>query len=328
MFSFFSKEFNHDSEYLKDKSVFICMYKQNYELTLPYITYYLTANDNILQFQNMQPFTDEQSRSTMEEPEDDAEYIMPHEEEDTILREENIDLKEGMENLREQENPSIYGGGDDILFDQCSRYIQNIFENNSNISYEQYKGFIESDDGNIYTFFDITKNEINNENIERFVPCIIDEIIRSMQINGKQISDNVSLLFNNEKQLCYMINQHEVLIYKPIIVYLCENNHDNEIVNSVYETENSQSVSLVGDETEHPIVGTGHLFTNSIIDQSIANRVKRFVLFNYNAVHVLHEPFDINDYELVADESCISFLSNGREYWSTKNINMFTPLQI
>lgn len=315
-----SKEYNEDE--IQNNNIFICMYKKNTGLVLPYVTYYLIETANILQFPNLN-FT-EPGEDDSDDDNNNDDVIQPQ---DVHLEsdEENTDNMNSGENINDEEKPAISGGVDDILFNQCSQYIQNISEKGSNLSYEQYKGFIKSEEEDIYCFLDITDIIINDENLPQFTSCIIDEIVRSNQRKGLPIIDNINKMFKNETIIRHLVDQNDVLIHNPIIVYLCENIND-EIVNSVYETENSQTVSLVGDETEHPIVGNGYLFTSSIIDETVVSRAKRFALFHYDAVYVLHEPFIESEYELVSDESCVSFLSDGKEYWSTNNISLFNEL--
>ena len=319
-----SKEYNEDE--LQNNNVFVCMYKKNTELVLPYITYYLIENNNTMQFFKLnitEPVQDEDGNA---DTDGDDNFIEPTYIDEDLQEEKQDNMKsvENIDNNEKKGNSTISGGGDDVLFNRCSQYIQNISEEGSNITYDCYKGFIQSE-GDIYCFVDITDIYTKDENLYDFTTCIIDEIIRSKQVNGKNINSKITNIFKNESLLRYMVNQNDVLINNPIIVYLCENNND-QIINSVYETDDSQTISIIGNDTEHPVVGDGHLFSTKIIDESIASRVKRFVLFHYDAVFVLHEPLEASEYDLISDVGCVSFLADGKEFWSTKNINIFNEI--
>ena len=375
-----SREFNHDETTLDDKRIFVCLYKQNFDLALPYITYSLINYNDKLDFPNinltalttelhstntskMQLLSndtiesDEQEIISDNEEVDDEEVddeevddtnsensqdILPieyNEDEDSnsensqdiLLTEDNEDEDSNIENklhdnvdeTNSANNIINNDKNDDYLFARCSQYINNNVILEDNISYECYKGFIELD-GNIYTFFDVTDVEFNDNFNESSTNCTIDELMQQKKVPGLLISENISKLFNAENILKYIYDVNNKPIYNPITVYLCEE-VDDEYVNSTY-SDTSHSISLTSEKIEHPIVGNTYLFTSKLLDVSTANMCKRYALFHNNAVYVLHEPFIATEYDLIQDNACVCFISDGIEYWSVKNIDLFTEI--
>jgi hypothetical protein len=96
-------------------------------------------------------------------------------------------------------------------------------------------------------------------------------------------------------------------------------------VNSTYSDTN-HSISFTSEKIEHPIVGNTYLFTSKLFDVSTANICKRYALFHNNAVYVLHEPFIATEYDVIPDNACVCFISDGIEYWSVKNIDLFAEI--
>ena len=393
-----SREFNYE-ENTDDKQIFVCLYKQNAELALPYITYSLVDYNNTLHFPNIDVASQSSelkgantsrlqfsSNETIERDEQDSinvdeeldeEELDDEELDEEELDEEDIEENEGEDNNSENsqdilpieendyeddtienneyivpiednnhdndnDNVNIENSlpndddetnyanniinddeNDDYLFARCSQYINNNVIIEDNISYECYKGFVELD-GNIYAFFDVTDVDFNDNFNEKSTSCTIDELMQPKKVPGLVISENISKLFHTENILKYVYDVNNKPIYNPITVYLCEN-LDDEYVNSTYSDTN-HSISLTSEKIEHPIVGNTYLFTSKLLDVSTANICKRYALFHNNAVYVLHEPFIATEYDVIPDNACVCFISDGIEYWSVKNIDLFAEI--
>lgn len=315
-----SREYQHDEE--NTKNIYICMYTQHNELKLPFITYYLAVNNNQLSFPNI---TEIQSQlvppDTVNVTEGDdvenPEHIMP-------LDANDENPKPDVEETNAPiviENPAE---NDDYLYMQGSRYIKNNSVNNNTIPYECYKGFVEME-GEIYVFFDVSDIDFTYKFDEDHNDCLIEEIITTAHVDGNPISDRVSKVIKSENVLIYMYdNQHKPIHY-PRVVYLCEE-IEGEYTNAKYVDTHRTTMSLTNDKIHHPVVGNGYLFTSNILNNSDATLVKRFALFHNDAVLVLYEPFIKSEYEIIEDNDCVYFLSDGIEYWSVKNIELFSEI--
>ena len=414
-----SREFEYDDTTLLDKQIFVCLYKQNTDLALPYITFSLVNSNNMLSFPNItipiisdnldtinseavdesivdktvesdviQENEEAVENEIIDEKEEDLETkietevnneveseiidenidtsdndevensqeILPIEETDN----ENNDIENNQDNLSNPENinedPSDEISQDDIpsekddnennidanienidtsinnenddenddyLFTQCSQYINNNVVLESNITYECYKGFVEFD-GNIYAFFDITYFDYNDNFIDNTTNCTIDELMQSKKIPGLIISENVSNLFHTENILQNIYDMNNKPIHNPITVYLCEN-VDGEYINST-NLDTNNSMSLITEKIDHPVVGNTYLFTSKLLETSNVDKYKRYALFHNDAVFVLHEPFIKNEYDMIQDNACVCFMSEGIEYWSVKNIDLFAEI--
>ena len=304
-----SREFNYDETTIDSKQIFVCLYKQNTELELPYITYSLINYNDTFNFPNIDVtvqstklpsndtiVNDDQDIIIDDEEVDDEEVddeevddsnsensqdILPIEEndyeDDTIENNEDIvqiednnddNIDNSLPNDDDETNYDTNNiGNDDYLFDLCSQYINNNVIIEDKISYECYKGFIELD-GNIYTLFDVTYIDFNDNFNEKTTNCTIDELMQPNKVPGLVISENISKLFHNENILKHIYDINNNPIYNPITVYLCED-IDDEYVNSTYSDTN-QTISLTSEKIEHPIVGNTYLFTSKLLDISTA----------------------------------------------------------
>lgn len=399
-----SREFEYDDTTLQDKQIFVCLYKQNTDLALPYITYSLVNSNNLLNFPNInipiiidksdtiqndtvdgsiveneeevndeEEIENEDMDKTEEEVENKVESdintdinndeeiensqdILPIEENDN----ENNDVENNQDNLSNPENMNEDTSAEidqnntpieednnednidtdtenidistnneideenvDYLFTQCSQYINNNVVLGSNITYECYKGFVEFD-GNIYAFFDITYFDYNDNFIDNTTNCTIDELMQSKKMPGLIVSENVSNLFHTENILQNIYDKNNKAIHNPITIYLCEN-VDGEYVNST-NLDTNNSLSLTNEKIDHPVVGNSYLFTSKLLETSTADKYKRYALFHSDAVFVLHEPFIKSEYDLISENACICFMSEGIEYWSVKNIDLFAEI--
>ena len=320
-----SREHTFDKQ--DNRSIFLCMYRTHNELVNPYITYSLISENNMLVFPNIKPSYNEvgitepniiDTNSSIDDEDADETFIQPS---DNLTQDdENIN-----DTLRTNDEPTTENmpENDDFLFVQGSRYINNISVNNNQISHDCYKGFIKTDDA-IYTFFNISDIELTDDFNAKHKNCILDEIINIKHVNGIQIEPTITNLFRTENEITYIYDKQHSPIHYPIRVFLCEN-INGEYMNSKY-ADDKEIVSLIEEKIDHPVVGNGYLFTHNMIDTSFVKTTKRFALFHSDAVYVLHEPFIQSEYEVITDNACVCFLSDGTEYWSVKNIDLFSEI--
>ena len=211
---------------------------------------------------------------------------------------------------------------DDFLYVQGSQYIKKYVVNTEDISEECYNGFVEHA-GNIYLFFDVTDIELTSEFSDKHTNCIIDELVNKKRVLDLPIEDSASSLFSTNHKLVYLYDDktHKPVHY-PIRVYLCES-VDDEYKNVKFTGSDNSTVSIISDKVYHPAVGNGYLFSRTALDASETVGLKRYALFHQNAIYVLHEPFINSEYDLIKDNACVCFLSEGVEYWSVKNMDIF-----
>ena len=248
-----------------------------------------------------------------EEDADAADYIPP------------IDLEVDEQPLPEMTPPENVIDSDNFLYEQGSQYLKKYLVNTEYISEECYKGFVEHA-GNIYLFFDVTDIELTNEFSDNHTNCIIDELVNKKHALDLPIEDAASSLFAANHKLIYLYDDktHKPVHY-PIRVHLCESVND-EYVNVKYVDADQSSLSMISDKVNHPVVGNGYLFTSTALDASVTPSLKRYALFHLDAIYVLHEPFITAEYDLIADNACVCFLSEGVEYWSVKNMDLFLEI--
>ena len=242
---------------------------------------------------------------------DDTDYIPP------------IDLEVDEQPTTEMTVPENAIETNDFLYEQGSQYLKKYVVNAEDIREECYKGFVENA-GNIYLFFDVTDIELTSDFSDKHTNCIIDELVNKKRVLDLPIEDATSSLFATNRGLIYLYDDktHKPIHY-PIRVYLCESVND-EYANVKYvDAADKSSLSMISDKVYHPVVGNGYLFTSTALDTSETPQLKRYALFHHDATYVLHEPFIGSEYELIKDDACVCFLSEGVEYWSVKNMDLF-----
>jgi CubicO group peptidase (beta-lactamase class C family) len=245
---------------------------------------------------------------------DTADYIQP------------IDLEVDEQPAIEMTAPENTIDSDDFLYEQGSQYIKKYLVNTEDIGEECYKGFVEHA-GNIYVFFDVTDIELTSEFSDNHTNCIIDEVVNKKRVLDLPIEDATSSLIAANHKLVYLYDDktHKPVHY-PIRVYLCESVND-EYANVKYvDAADKSSLSMISDKVHHPAVGNGYLFTSTALDASETPSLKRYALFHKDAIYVLHEPFINTEYDLITDNACVCFLSEGVEYWSAKNMDLFLEI--
>jgi hypothetical protein len=238
--------------------------------------------------------------------EDDTDYIQP------------IDLE-----VDDQPKTENAVETDDFLYKHGSQYLKKYVVNTEDISEECYKGFVENA-GNIYVFFDVTEIELTAEFSDNHTNCIMDEIVNKKRALDLQLEDAASSLFDKNPALIYVYDDktHKPIHY-PIRVYLCESINDEYANVKFVDATDKSTLSMIIDKVNNPVVGNGYLFTSTALDASETPQLKRYALFHQDATYVLHEPFINAEYDLIKDNACVCFLSEGVEYWSVKNMDLF-----
>jgi hypothetical protein len=314
--------------------LFVCMYTQHYDLTLPYIKYYLVQRGNYLMFPEASNISNPNTHEGVELNEQGKSM----ETENTELPKENEELPEENTDIINESQPVLLPElklvnpgntqvpeNEDFFYEQCSQYIKKYMETDDELSVECYKGYVEHD-GNIYLFVDVTDTHFNGEFDNVLVPCIIDEIINTKRVDELLIGEPITELFVKNAVLTYFYNDatNKPLGY-PICVYVCENIDDTNTYKNSKLAEQS-SISMVTNHIHHPVVGRTYLFTTVTLNSYETPVVKRYTLFHQDATYVLHEPFIKTEYELIVDNECVCFLSDGIEYWSVKNVSLFSEI--
>lgn len=317
-----SREFHYNES--APPPIFVCLYTQHTDLTKPYISYYLINNTTSLDFpsnisQSISGGTvDDDNNNNNENDTDelnDDKYIQPAE----------LDSPLTPSVPGQEDSPA--SESDDFLYVQGSQYVEKYLLINDAFNTECYKGFIELD-GNVYTFFDVTELDFNPDFNLKHTACVIDEIVNKKQVYGIPIAESIQNLFVNNNTLLYNYHDNSLKpIASPICVYACENDSETgKYINSKYIDVDDSTLSLLSNQLHHPVVGQTYLFTSTLLDPSSASQIKRFALFHSDAVYVLHEPFLATEYELIVDNECVCFLSEGIEYWSVKNRDLFSEI--
>ena len=249
-----------------------------------------------------------------DDDDDDAEYIPP------------IDLDVNEQPDYEITAPENASDSSDFLYEQGSQYLKKYVVNTEDINEECYKGFVEHA-GNIYAFFDVTEIDLTAEFSDNHTNCIMDELVNKKRVLDLQVDDAASSIFATNHKLIYVHDDktHKPIHY-PIRVYLCESVNDEYANVKFVDAADKSSLSMISDKVHHPAVGNGYLFTSTALDASETMGLKRYALFHNVATYVLHEPFINTEYDLITDNACVCFLSEGVEYWSVKNMDLFLEI--
>lgn len=304
-----SREFHYDES--APPPIFVCLYTQHTDLTKPYISYYLINNNNSFSFpsKTSQTISGGAVDNDEDEDEDEESYIQPAELDAPLIP------------------PVLASDPEDFLYIQGSQYVEKYLITKDAFTLECYKGFIELD-GNVYTFFDVTELDFNPDFNLKHTACVIDEIVNKKEVYGIPIAESIQNLFVNNNTLLYNYDNNSLKpIASPICVYACENDSETgKYTNSKSIDVDGSTLSLLSNQVHHPVVGKTYLFTSALLDPASASQIKRFALFHSDAVYVLHEPFLATEYDLIVENECVCFLSEGIEYWSVKNRDLFSEI--
>jgi hypothetical protein len=234
---------------------------------------------------------------------------------------------------------------DQIYFEtECMKHVLGFFSDTSilhNENLDIYKGFVEHDNNSIFAFFDVSS-------LSKFLkpPCItavVDEVFYKQKIYSVPIDPFISSFFDkNIRFIDLMSHDDEYKILKfPFQLYLCK--LENEQYENVKKGEPIQPF-------EHPFFGYSYYFSSNPLDSDTTNidELIRFNCFTFRNLYIMNNSItelseqekeyykkgietnnaEINPYlptiENIQEASTISFVENGAQLWSIKNILHFT----
>jgi hypothetical protein len=219
----------------------------------------------------------------------------------------------------------------------CLTHIANLFSKmvtsiNESNKKDFYKGFVQTDDRNIYVFFDITTllEESLPENIRW---SSLEEILFYKITNGISISTDLAQLFLKNPELYTIRNQYGNPIPIPHIMYLCRQREDGvfETVLQESEYEEDQSLKPVESMVDHPILGELFCFTYKPIG-GYDPRLLRYIGYTENALYLLIEipsNIDAADFKEIRGLEravCIYYQEENNQYWGFRNTTDFVQL--
>ena len=153
----------------------------------------------------------------------------------------------------------------------------------------EFNGFLENNN-NLYLFFDVTNCELKIVDIYRENDIwfsLIDELVNQRHVCNMSIDEKVSLLFTNNEQFCFLVDEKENSYEIPIISYVgkCENK-----LNFTYTFGESAS-------NKNGILGPYYYFTNyyNAFKSKNTDGIVRFAIFTGSVKYIengLDDPID------------------------------------
>ena len=155
-------------------------------------------------------------------------------------------------------------------------------------SFPQFQGFIQHkvQEDSIYVFM----------NIDNFQPKkglfgVMDEIVNQHSILNRTIAPHVYQLFYEYPSLIHIKNKWGNRVEFPTVLYRCtyENGNYQNI-----QSEDDDTMSIIDDRIEHPILGNSFIFSCEPIDESNASTLKRYIGFLEDPLYLM-KPLDFFD---------------------------------
>lgn len=246
---------DNETNILKKYSVYICGYQVQVSYKTPYVQYLLVQEGDKHEF----PFFSFQCATNISSSNDD-------------------------ENTTKQ-----------VFFqNECMKHLLKFIEplegNNDEPtpSFPQFQGFIQHkvQEDSIYVFM----------NIDNFQPKkglfgVMDEIVNQHSILNRTIAPHVYQLFYEYPSLIHIKNKWGNRVEFPTILYRCtyENGNYQNI-----QSEDDDTMSIIDDRIEHPILGNSFIFSCEPIDESNASTLKRYIGFLEDPLYLM-KPLDFFD---------------------------------
>ena len=315
----------------EDFELYLCIYRINTILPIPYLEYYFEKTnleynfpskkilpnflENIIEEKNrLEPMEEDEEgqeksedkyniiKKICKDDDDDNEINTKFLEECYHFFKEKADYKKDFEEFK-----TIYRGFDYFLINKN--------EENKKKLYAVIDG----------TNIDIIKTE---EITQKW--AITDQIIKLKKIYGIPIDNNIIEKFENSQILNNIKKYNDkdkeelgfINIPYPQLLYLCKK--EKELYVNVYyeeEDETSQNTkTLIFDRVNHPILKDIYLFSKErfLSDKNI-EQVKCFVLYTDENYMIKDEINETN----IPEESVIGFKENDKEFWCTKTPRFF-----
>lgn len=283
------------------------------DTVLPFIKFLMCNDDNIFKFPNHKSDIENiNETSSIEDTESESDDIIPYEDNDDS--DDDIEIT------------NLSGGNlendDDIYFsEQCSQYLEKTFNIDFETSNSLYKGYVKVED-RLYVFIDISIINVEIPESDVFSWVIIDEIVNKRLCNNIPICNMIVDLFSTNQVIKNIYNENNEPIETPIQVYICENDENNYIN---IESRPIINMSLLTPKVQHSIFGNTSLFSREGILND-EKQYERYCLFTKEAVYVLYGNFTKSDISMIDNKSCIRFPYNGLEYWSVKDLSLYSPI--
>ena len=155
-------------------------------------------------------------------------------------------------------------------------------------SFPQYQGFIQHkvQEDSIYVFMNI-----DNFQLKKGIFGVMDEIVNQHSILNRTIAPHVYQLFYEYPSLIHIKNKWGNRVEFPTVLYRCtyENGNYQNI-----QSEDDDTMSIIDDRIEHPILGNSFIFSCEPIDESNATTLKRYIGFLEDPLYLM-KPLDFFD---------------------------------
>jgi len=202
-----------------------------------------------------------------------------------------------------------------------------------------YKGFVEHDNNSIFAFFDVSS--LSTFLKPPYITAIVDEVFYKEKIYSVPIDPFISSFFDKNIRfidLLMSVDKDKRLKF-PFQLYLCK------LENGQYE--NVKKGELI-EPFEHPYFGYSYYFSTYPLVESDIDELIRCYCFTFRNVYIMNNSItelseqekeyykkgivtnnvEINLYlptiENIQEATTISFVENGVQLWSIKNILHFT----
>lgn len=251
-----TKEFSFNRDLTQNYTLYLCCYKMNKVLDMPFLEFYLEKIGLEYEFPNKILYAD-------------------------VFKQDLTNA----ENIKDI---------DDIFVEQCSLFLKE--KTNMENLEEYYKGFIEQDKKIIAVFdcTDLTILDTEERTISQNW-AILEEILDKGSIVNTPMSLLVIDSFKNNKILCQIQTRERESIPVPRILYMCEKNGD-EYKNTYFNEDetNFNTITVMNGMVNHPILRDVYLFSRKPIDETNVNKIKRFVLFINEKILIKGELLEAN----------------------------------
>jgi len=306
-----SRVLEHDLN--KSLTVHFLLYKKIDELAIPFLEFYFEKKNDLYCFPSITIDFSEKN----EDPNKIPETIEPIEE---------IEQKGG-----DDDNEEFISDEKDILYDKCSPFLMELLNINSEDCFENYKGFIETNNNECFIVFDCTELDWINENDESII-AILDEIINKNSILNIPVDPKIIDLFNKYEYMKYIVDKKGHPVEIPVCLYMCEK--INGINENLYYENNKKSItdeSYLDIQHEHPILGSVYLFSETPFDSIETNKLKRHAVFIQNTLYIMNRDFpleeNIHKYKEDFNEfSAVSFYEGNNEIYAAHTNGIFTEI--
>tara|TARA_Y100000361_G_scaffold77967_2_gene69030 strand:- start:5046 stop:6107 length:1062 start_codon:yes stop_codon:yes gene_type:complete len=283
---------------IQEKVVNYVLYNIRDDTHLPYLNFLVKGKNDILSFPN-EIINDNESDIDTESDISEEDNTIPVIDNDDITI---TDLSEEM-----------------YLLKQNYKYLNENFNIDAELIEDIYDGYVELNN-EFYMFIEVSNIDIDIPTDE-YSWVIVDEIINNGHSNNIQINNNIIELFLKNLKLREIYENEEAIEY-PIVVYLCGEEGDKYIN---VQDNNKLSITLINDKIDDEIFGLTQIFSRRSLISSSTNN-KRYCLFTKDANYIFHQDFTKQEVKLITNTSCIRFTQNDIEFWSVKDIGMYSCL--